>query len=238
MRSLLHTTKQRWETHWPSWRDDRRRKAQRSKVSVGFDGVLPSLTKEELARVDEESRAEFDRLGEERAKDLMQHRYRAFAGAMPARAFDFAMYGEETAAIVAMRAFHVEGMASIAVLSGRPGVGKTVAAIWGAWHYGEAVEPPWFVTGAALARSSRYDADRKRLLGAPSLILDDLGVENSPADIDELVDAFYSEQRDLWLTTNLAPAAFAEKYGERVVDRLREAGRFVPITGPSMRGTP
>jgi hypothetical protein len=238
VRTILEAAKQRWETHWPTFRDTRRRHAQWRKVDGPFDGVLPTLIDAEVAHVDEQSRAEFDRLGKERADDLVNSRYRAFAASMPALAFDFAMFAEETPAIVAMRAFHLDGTSSIAVVTGRPGVGKTVAVIWSAWHYGESFEPPWFVTGAALARSSRYDADRRRLLAAPSLILDDLGVENSPADIDELVDAFYSEQRELWITTNLAPAAFAEKYGERVVDRLRETGRFIPITGASMRGMP
>lgn len=184
MLTILAGAKQRWETHWPTWRDDHRRRAQRSKVPIGFDGVLPPLTEAEIAAVDAESRAEFDRVGMDRLENLVSHRYRLFAATMPTRAFEHAFVGEETAAIAAMRAFHRDGRASIAVLSGRPGVGKTIAAIWAAWQYGESVEPPWFTTGAALSRSSRYDADRRHLLASSSLILDDLGVENSPTDID------------------------------------------------------
>ena len=103
---------------------------------------------------------------------------------------------------------------------------------------------------------------RDQLLAERTLVLDDLGVEFADGsgsyrvDLDELVDRFYSDDRALVITTNLVyPSAkaraerkakgqkvdesaptFADRYGERVLDRMRECGRWVDTAAPSMRG--
>lgn len=103
---------------------------------------------------------------------------------------------------------------------------------------------------------------RDEILGQRALVLDDAGAEyadgggNYRVDLDELVDKFYSDERILVLTTNIVYASpkaraslkakgatvdetaptFADRYGERIVDRLRECGRWVSSGAGSMRG--
>lgn len=104
-------------------------------------------------------------------------------------------------------------------------------------------------------------ATRDEILRYPALVLDDVGAEYADAngsyrvDFDELVDRYYADDRTLVITTNLlysSPAAraalksrgekvddeaptFAERYGDRVADRIRECGRWVGSAAASMR---
>ena len=94
-----------------------------------------------------------------------------------------------------------------------------------------------------LARVGLYDREAiKPYLQRPILILDDLGLEFRDAKgafdalIGEVLDHRYAERRRTAISTNLTAREFTERYGERIVDRLRECGRFVTCTGPSMRG--
>ena len=82
----------------------------------------------------------------------------------------------------------------IVVLSGKPGTGKTVAAVWLAMHR-LAQDGVLFMTGPELARLPRYGDEREELLEASNVIVDDLGAERADAkfaaDFDELVDRCY-----------------------------------------------
>ena len=104
---------------------------------------------------------------------------------------------------------------------------------------------------------------RDQILGFETLVLDDLGTEYADAsgsyrvDIDELANRYYEDDRTLIVTTNLlyaspkardamkargvavdeAAQTFAERYGERIIDRVRECGRWVDSGAASMRGT-
>lgn len=137
------------------------------------------------------------------------------------------------------------------VLSGGVGTGKTTATSWWGCRRHVAFRRTTFITAAELARSSRYGEEREKLLSADALVIDDLGAEyldakgNFLTDFDELIDRFYSDRRPLVLTTNIAfpsPEArgkakgteqtFADRYGNRAVDRLRQAGRW--ISDPSL----
>lgn len=76
--------------------------------------------------------------------------------------------------------------------------------------------------------------------------IDDLGAEHisaggwSASKADELMDYRYMHRLPTIITTNLsftgAPSEFEKRYGARVVDRLREWGRVVPLTDKSLRG--
>lgn len=128
---------------------------------------------------------------------------------------------------------------NIAVLAGAVGCGKTTAAAWWALQQPYA---PEFLRATAFAASSRYDRDaRDRWERAPGLVLDDLGAEYADAkgsfrvDLDELVDVFYGDKRSLIITTNCSADEFRVRYGERVVDRLRECGTWLAVVGPSLR---
>jgi DNA replication protein DnaC len=73
------------------------------------------------------------------------------------------------------------------------------------------------------------------------LVIDDLGAEYSDSKgffaslFDEVVNARYENMRPTILTTNLDVEGFAARYGERIVDRIREAGRFLNCGAQSLR---
>lgn len=103
---------------------------------------------------------------------------------------------------------------------------------------------PMFVTAHRLSRTSRYDSETwEALETAPLLVVDDLGVEfldgggNLAGLIDGLLNERYADRWRTVITTNLALSHFEQRYGERVVDRLREAGRYFACTGSSLRGS-
>lgn len=162
---------------------------------------------------------------------------------------------ESDPTIKAIAEWEADSRMVIAVLAGAPGTGKTTAAAWWSWgcaqdddeDFGEFANPeslPAWITAAAFARSSRYGDERAELLASRCLVFDDLGVEfldkngSLKADIDELVNDFYSARRSrrLVITTNLDATTFEQRYGARVVDRLREVGMWIPCTGQSRRG--
>jgi DNA replication protein DnaC len=126
----------------------------------------------------------------------------------------------------------------IIVLSGERGSGKTVAAAWWALRRTRGTA---FVRAAEFARTSRYDDARKRWTDHHALVLDDLGAEYADAkesfvsDLDELIDIFYSDLRRLIVTTNMDGASFGARYGERIIDRLAECGRWFQLGDTSMR---
>lgn len=126
----------------------------------------------------------------------------------------------------------------ILVISGQKGSGKTVGATWWAAQRRDRVH---FVRASAFASSSRYDRDSRAEMLAHPMVLDDLGAEFVDAkgsfltDLDELIDVFYSDMRPLVITTNCTGEMFRERYGERVADRLRECGRWIGLTGESLR---
>ena len=136
---------------------------------------------------------------------------------------------------------------TLLVLSGSRGCGKTTAAAW--WLLQRraparyvSTRPPQFVDAAALTRWPRYDDGRMRELElAAALVVDDLGMEYDDKHgafrsfVDGLVNARYAKELPTVITTNLPAADFKARYGERIADRIREAGRFVELAGESLR---
>ncbi len=142
---------------------------------------------------------------------------------------------------------------SILVLGGPRGVGKTQAA---AWALGE-VSSGRFLKSDELSRIGAYNKEAQDKLKQPELlVVDDLGVEYADrkgflfALVDALIDTRYADERRTIITTNMRAKdyeaivdgktvkieGFASRYGERVADRIREAGRFVELKGRSFRG--
>lgn len=153
----------------------------------------------------------------------------------------------------------VDGATDFLVLSGGPGCGKTVAAAawilsyvldrknWKQTQYDSSparilgLAPIW-VTAAKLARWERYDEDQmQKLLRTPRLVIDDLGGEYLDKGgfyaslLDEIVNERQAETKPTIMTTNLNAEAFKERYGERIIDRIREGGRFVGCGDHSLR---
>ena len=173
--------------------------------------------------------------------EAAERRRASFIKRMPERAASIALEADPAdptlVAIAAWRDTSQRG--GIAVLSGPPGSGKTVGAVWWAMT---APQLPEFVRATEIATASRYDSEtRGRWLNADALIVDDLGAEYMDAkgsfatDLDELVDLFYAGRQHLVITTNCTSRTFAERYGARVVDRLRECGTWISVAGPSRR---
>jgi DNA replication protein DnaC len=180
---------------------------------------------------------------------------------LPARALDVVLAGpQETVAVQAAR-----GATDILVLLSPPGPGKTVAAVeWVREHVArpENWQPktdyddnarrtiphfvgkrPIWTTAAALARLDHFsDAALRPYFKAQRLVIDDLGAEYLDAKgffgslFDELIDARYAAKLPTIITSNLDAAAFASRYGLRVVDRILEGGRFVGCGNVSLRG--
>lgn len=130
----------------------------------------------------------------------------------------------------------------IVVLSGPAGTGKTVAAARWADGFSQYTR---FVRAATFAASSRYNAEqRAQWFDAHALVLDDLGAEYLDSkgsflvDLDELIDTYYADLRPLVITTNCNSKQFTDRYGSRVMDRLRQCAKWFSIGGESLRKAP
>lgn len=124
------------------------------------------------------------------------------------------------------------------LILGGVGSGKTVAACWWLLRASEGL----FVTAARLSRWPRYeDARMRELLRAPRLVIDDLGTEymdekgNFMAILDEVVADRSANERQTFLTSNLTSELFKARYGERIVDRIRESGMVFSLAETSKR---
>jgi DNA replication protein DnaC len=147
--------------------------------------------------------------------------------------------------IVGVRAWMTDPHHCILVLAGPPGTGKTLSAMW--WMREHAVAYKWhrplWTTATAFALMQRWETEddnaRQVVLKGNALVLDDLGAEHLagalPSDLDQLIDSYYSRCARLLVTTNLDGEQFRARYGERIADRIAEAGRWVRVTGPSRR---
>ncbi len=127
------------------------------------------------------------------------------------------------------------------VLCGGVGCGKTVAAAMALADRGAGR----FVTAFGLTRLSPYDeGEMDELETTPLLVLDDLGSEYQDAKgflrafLDGLVNARYDAGLRTIATTNLKAAEFADRYGARIADRIKQTGCFVELQGKSMRAAP
>jgi DNA replication protein DnaC len=198
---------------------------------------------------DANDRAALDARIRLRWEDLQEHafeqerrRLNAIGERFPRKALAAARTANlEASAIAQLRNWAERTPAGIAILAGPPGTGKTTAAAWWALH--QPAFAPEFMRATELAAASRFDKEvRARWARAQGLVLDDVGAEYADAkgsfrvDLDELVDVLYGAERLLVITTNLTRDDFRARYGERVVDRLREVGTWITVVGPSMRG--
>ena len=145
------------------------------------------------------------------------------------------------------------------VLLGTKGIGKTVAACVALMEIirreldvpmasgggNNARRPGLFVTAMEFNRMSLFDRSAngwfEKLLDTPGLVIDDLGAEMQTdmvrGLIYELLNTRYNRTRRTIITSNLDKRTLAERYGERVTDRLRERGLSGEFTGQSLRPT-
>jgi DNA replication protein DnaC len=183
---------------------------------------------------------EWDREQRRREEQAREHRA-DFLNAMPLRAAECALATTTDDPLIKRVSGWYEQhrkAGGLLVLSGPAGVGKTVAACWWANRH---PRMPVFMRAAEFAASSRYDAEARSRWQKGALILDDLGAEyldpkgSFLVDLDELIDTYYAEKGYLVVTTNCDKATFKTRYGNRIVDRLAEAGTWLAVPGESRR---
>lgn len=151
----------------------------------------------------------------------------------------------------------LEHRAGVLLLLGKPGTGKTVAAIrWllrpllelGNWVHDNGRWYPRrqfsgsFRTAKSLARVRQYEQrDLEALFEVRRLVVDDMGQEFLDKSgflaslIDEVVTERHRRNRATVMTANLSVDLFLERYGDRVLDRVNGDGRVVICEGDSLR---
>lgn len=104
---------------------------------------------------------------------------------------------------------------------------------------------PSIVTAQHLANCAQSDLDLFNwALDFDFLAIDDLGAEPTAVKLYgteklplvELLAARYNSRLTTIITTNLGPEGIAERYGERIADRLREIADAIGFEGESFRG--
>ena len=176
------------------------------------------------------------------------------AWGVPERASERVEVLKPAATLAKVQAWHIAPReAWCLALSGPVGTGKSTAAGWWLWMVadGMAASPKlsrrWW-TAPRLMRADAYDGTIERLASAGPLVLDDIGEEYSDSKgalmskLDGILDERYGNYRPTLICTNLNAAAFRERYGDRVADRINEAtrhgGGFWELAEPSMRARP
>ena len=136
------------------------------------------------------------------------------------------------------------------ILAGTVGTGKSHIACGLLRGWIEQLRKPgYYTTASEYARDIRSTWNRdsevteravmRRPIEAPLLVLDDLGAGKAQ-DVEllqELICARYDDEAmgTLIVSTNLAPKVWAQTFGERVTDRLREGATLFEMTGQSLR---
>lgn len=153
----------------------------------------------------------------------------------------------DTKALELTRSWLAEGeRAWCLVLSADKGLGKSTAAGW--WLAQEAKGLPvashpfrrWW-PAAEISALDFYGEDYQHLCTCGSLVIDDLGAEFNDAKggfqskLDRLIDARYREFRRTVITTNLPGKEFSDRYGGRVIDRMRDGAVWASVKGDSLR---
>lgn len=145
------------------------------------------------------------------------------------------------------------------LLCGGPGAGKTIAAanVVADFLDAERAKEPGFVlpsagrkpSGAKVVRAAEgqrlglFDEDSRaavqQMRRVALLVLDDMGTEMLTdvwrQQLDDVIDARYSDKLRTIVTTNLTPEAFKERYGARIADRIRQTAMVVQLGVESMR---
>jgi DNA replication protein DnaC len=202
-------------------------------ITTFLDEVLSELLPADRRMIEAESR---------RQSRVVAHLLHARAHALyqagfPLRALEAAWAARTTVPAVQALAAWDYTRRNIAVLSGPVGCGKTVAATW--WALTRTNRDVGYERATTLAATVRDDDPAFDVVGLDALVLDDLGAEHrddsASLDLDELVDTYYGDGAPLLITTSLSPAEFAARYGERVADRIAQAGHWQSLPGPSLR---
>lgn len=131
--------------------------------------------------------------------------------------------------------------ATLLVLSGNPGSGKTLAACTRI----EERETGQLMRAADFVELGSSWAARDRLAALTRygvLVIDDLGVEyrddQMVCRLDGLLDARAANGLPTIITTNLPSWEFRKRYEERIWSRIVQFGDYVELDDPDLRVTP
>lgn len=150
------------------------------------------------------------------------------------------------------------------VLAGDVGTGKSLAAAWALhdWLVQTTPRNPWgqripsevrlWIAAPHFARLAPWGDHVVELERVGMLVVDDLGEEEASPKALGMVSALITTRQSNGLptiiTTNLDGETFQERYGQRLIDRLRQSGLregadgkqrakwWIRCTGESMRG--
>lgn len=134
------------------------------------------------------------------------------------------------------------------VLEGATGSGKSLAAAWAfqfSRHRARASEagmtawPVWCdarLTCALVGHEWRRETEWRQFDAAPLIVIDDVGTEDEPRQMRALLErAWNVASGRVVITTNVAPDAFAARYGDRVFSRVAGSARWAATASKDMR---
>ena len=131
----------------------------------------------------------------------------------------------DTPAMIAVRKFLETDNAALLALYGTAGCGKTLACAW--WLVQRSGDSGLWLQAPTLARVPHEGtADPViRACEAQSLVIDDVGIEHSPGGyalsrLQEIVEFRELHRKRTVLSTNLTPAEFVARYGDRLASRI------------------
>lgn len=136
------------------------------------------------------------------------------------------------------------------LMNGQVGNGKTTmvlalreALTWLKRNFSDTLPTLRLTDAREVTRAAANDEEFAKLMDAPLLAIDDAGKEatevmhygNSLLPMTELLEYRYEHQLFTILTSNVTVDELAEKYGERVFDRLIEMMNVITFTNNSFR---
>lgn len=161
------------------------------------------------------------------------------------RSLTEAANAHDTEALTAVKRWLQDASKTWLVLCGPKGTGKSVAATWAVRHAITTGSTAAFRRASELAKLSGFDAgavELEHLKRVDLLVLDDVGTETlsdwARAQLHELVDTRHEAYGRTILTSNLqwrGTQGLEARLGERVADRIAQAGTVVQVAGASMR---
>ncbi len=219
---------------------------QRARELSAWMAAYPELNAEWVAartRYSELLEAEEKARAERHEAEWQRRQLEDAVGARNVAALDVAL--DVTEATRKVEEF-IAGKRMFLLLTGSPGTGKSLAACVAVKRAIADQRSVVFARAVECTRMSLFDADDKafveRLRRASLVVLDDLGVEGLHDSwrqtLEDVLDARYASQLDTVITTNLDPAAFKARYGDRIVDRIRHDGVIAQCGSVSLRKRP
>lgn len=161
------------------------------------------------------------------------------------RALAAAAEPKETEALRAVRRWLGDASRTWLVLCGAKGTGKSVAATWAVRHAITTGSTAAFRRASQLAKLSGFEAgamELEHLKRVDLLVLDDVGTETltdwARSQLHELADTRHEAYGRTVLTSNLrwsGDSGLEARLGERIADRIAQAGMVVQVGGQTMR---